>query len=132
MKQGIEFPILNISINCWTFNNFGELILYDEYYYSNDIAFYKMYNLSNFFADCKGEIFEIVAFKPIRRSLLMKIFSKKRYISVFEPTNKSITFEELRKFLIERILQLDCPEGQKAWLSNIEKAKTIRDLIQGA
>lgn len=126
----IKYPVIDMTLTEWTFANVGEFFRHDDIYYSHDEAFFNEYVLHHRFVDCSGAIFEVVGKDPIKKPWRY-IFPLRRSRIVFQATGEHMSFSEVKDIILSRIQKMDGEEGKRAWLAEITKANTIRDLIVG-
>jgi len=126
------FPAINISTTKWIEDDLMEYVIYDNFIYTNEESlFYKFYE-NQFFCDGNGKIF-----KAVRKSETIKTWRKwLRFIPniwkieiIYENTNKELSIEQLRNFLLTRVSDLNQNEFIKEWKIDIKNAKTYMELI---
>ncbi|MFC6998623.1 hypothetical protein [Rufibacter roseus] len=124
-----EFPVVQIEIQEWDEDIMGELFLFDEFYYSDDDEFYNKYFYRKQFLDSTGRIF-LAGEKVKIDNFMSKLGISMKYKVQYKATSEHWTFEEAKSFLISKIEELPSPEGKKEWINSLNKAKTIKQLIE--
>lgn len=124
-----EFPIVQIEIKNWNLNLMIELFRFDEFYYSNDDNFYYDYIHEKKFLDSNGRIF--LARERVKvKSFWSKLGIGKKYRIIYNETKEQWNFDEVKNFLISKVNKLPFQEGRNEWLNSLERAKTIKQLIE--
>ncbi|MCL1972750.1 MAG: hypothetical protein FWG57_07180 [Endomicrobia bacterium] len=129
----LRFPALDISVEDWNRDNkkenAPEIYLKDEYFYHNEESFNK-YMAGHLIVDSDGNVLKITGIEKLHNLSGILPFTAK-YKLVFEPANKTMTFEEVKRYMFEKICTVkDKFDDYKSdWIKSVESAKTIEDLI---
>lgn len=118
-------PIFDTNIDL-----LGEFPWYDEFYYSRDLEYYDRFIYRKRFIDSNGRIF-IAGEKLKPEGLWSKLGIGKQYRVTFEDTGEEWSFETTRKFLSSLAQQATSEQNRHNWISALNKAKTIKELIGG-
>ncbi|APU11900.1 hypothetical protein A5M85_16915 [Cellulophaga lytica] len=128
----MRFPLLNISERKWCSKKNKDYIIYDKFIYTNNETIYNEIYKNNLFIDCNGKIYsvlkkaELIEKWRIWLRFIPNIYKKE---IIFKPTGESWTAEELRKYLIERVSELNTNEHTRSWITYLKKAKNYEELI---
>ena len=130
----MTYPIINISIEKWNDEDLMDYITFDKFIYTNkDSIFNKLYR-DKLFCDCNGQVFKAIK----KAELTQKWRNWLRFIPnvwkreiIFEKTNKNLTVDELKNYILARISELNKTDYRKKWIADIENAKTHSELING-
>lgn len=126
------FPLLNISEKKWSSKENKNYIIYDKFIYTNNETIYNEIYKNNLFIDCEGKIYsvlkkaELIEKWRIWLRFIPNIYKKE---IIFKPTGESWTVEELRKYLIERVSELNSNEHTRSWITYLKEAKNYAELI---
>ena len=130
----MNFPLINISEPTWNDDKLDivALIVFDPYAYTERPSFYDRYMVGKSFCDCNGEIF-IYKKRILPESWWRKTFkflpNVYKVKLIFESTGKTISVDELRNYLIERIAGLPESQFNKKWIDDLKAANTHEDII---
>ena len=130
----MEYPLLNISIKKWDDEHLMEYMIFDEFIYTDDDSIFNKFYRSNLFCDCNGRIFKVIRKAELKerwRHWFRFIPNVWKREIVFEPTGKSWSVDELRNHMLERISDLKNDEFLVKWKSDLQKAKTHSELLNG-
>lgn len=130
----MKFPLLNISETNWNDEDTIEYILFDEFIYTDKETIYERYLKNKLFCDCNGEIF-IVKDKipPVAwwRKTFRFLPNTYKVKLIFEKTEKKISVDELKNYMIERVNELSEDEFRSKWINYLKQAKSHKELIDG-
>ena len=130
----MTFPLLNITPECWTYENLIDYVIFDEFIYTDkDSVFMELYK-DKLFCDCNGKIFKAVKKAELTekwRNWLKFIPNIWKREIIFQPTGENWTVEELRNYLLNRVSELKTNEQTEKWKSQLKKAKNHSELIYG-
>ncbi|RXG29662.1 hypothetical protein [Leeuwenhoekiella palythoae] len=130
----MTFPLLNITPECWTYENLIDCVIFDEFIYTDkDSVFMELYK-DKLFCDCNGKIFKAVKKAELTekwRNWLKFIPNIWKREIIFQPTGENWTVEELRNYLLNRVSELKTNEQTEKWKTQLKKAKNHSELIYG-
>jgi hypothetical protein len=90
--------------------------------------FFKTYFYNKKFVDCLGKIFILKDKIRIKRRFRFP-FLKNKYILIFQETNETFSFEELRAHMIEKLGNMEESKGKNVFYHKIKKAKDFHELF---
>lgn len=124
----IEFPVLDISIKEWNIENISEIIFYDIYFHNNSYELFEKLRLNHKVVDSKGIFFRIINIQSEKRNWKTFFFKSKQKM-IFELSDDSISIQDLKDFVLNKINNLEGNEYKFKWIENIKKAKNFKELI---
>ncbi|MXS70465.1 hypothetical protein GSF70_04470 [Flavobacteriaceae bacterium W22] len=130
----MNFPIINISAEKWDAEYLLEYIIFDEFIYSDNESIFNQFYRNQHFIDCDGNIFIPVGKYELQgkwRHWLRFIPNVWKREIIFQSTGKSWSVEKLRKYLIDRVSELEKDKHSEKWLSDLRAAKNHSELING-
>lgn len=128
----MKFPIINISIEKWHYEDLMEYVCYDEFIYTDKESVFEKYYKDKLFCDENGQIFKAIGKAEMTenwRNWLRFIPNVWKTKIVFKNMYKEMSVEELRTLLLERISELEEDDFTLQWKVDIENAKTHSELI---
>lgn len=123
----MKFPLFNISIENWNDENVEELFLFDAYVCQLDEAYYKRLFLNKQYVDEEGKIYVLVGMHKRELNWFQQLFIRTKYEFEFKPLDKTMSLEDLKNVLLQRIPMLEGEEGKAEWIDKIEKATRIAE-----
>lgn len=131
MKEYIEepaYPAFDLSYEKWDNFVMGNVIVYDSYCYKYLTR--KKFNQLFYgrkIVDHQGRVFLISDFKNLSLWRRFIPFIKKSKF-VYQPTNQIMSFEEIKKYLLKKVLELNS-EYYKELEDHLVNANTILELF---
>ncbi|MDR6969315.1 hypothetical protein J2X31_003345 [Flavobacterium arsenatis] len=131
----MTFPLINISIEKWpNSEDIIEFIVYEKYIYTNNDSVFNEFYKDKLFCDCEGSVFKAtrkVKMTQHWRNWLKFLPNVWKTEVIYEATTKTMSIEELREYLMNRISDLDDSDFIQKWLLKVKMAKTYSQLING-
>ena len=130
----MEFPLINISQILWEDEFIIDYIVFDEYYYSENNKYFNKLFLNKKFCASDGKIYIAKGLIPPQetwRKVLKFLPDVYKSKIIFERTEKEISMEELRKYLLKKVQTLSDSESKTTWIQDLKKAKNHYELING-
>lgn len=127
--MNIKFPILLLDIPLWNYEILFDLVWYDSKYISKDDFFYNNYLLQKRCLGSDGYIYIVIGRKEIK-TLWNIIFRRKEYNICFEKSNEKWSFDKCKIYIVTKINTMENEEEENILLKSIEKATTIKELIE--
>ena len=112
----------------WEEELIQEFVRHDDIYYSDDNIFFNKYFLNQTFVDSEGRLYDLESAEDfvVRKFLFFQSNRKKLH---FKPQGLSLSLNELRKKLEERVNTLQDESLKKEFSVVLSKATSIRQLI---
>lgn len=106
-----------------------EFFRFDPYYYSRNRNFYRELFHGKRFVDATGRLFTAAGLR-YDVDVWSKLGIRAKHEVRFVPANERWEFAQVRTFLMERVAALEGDACQAEWLAALEKATTIKQLIE--
>ena len=129
----MKFPMLNVTDKNWNEEfDLTVFILFKKYVYKgNDDIFHKYYK-DKVYCDAEGMLYKVVDKAPSRetwRNLLKFLPGVFRVELTFESLHKTVELEELRRFMLNRLKELEEDEIVNQWRKKIKAANNHAEII---
>ena len=126
----IKFPIMDVSFAKWKRNE-EDQILFDEYIYTKKEATFKKYFRNRSYVDSNGDVYKIT--DRILPGKVRQFFSFIPNVCkvqlVFRKTDKTMTVEEVRDYLLKQLKDRGADDLMLEWIKGVENAKTIEEML---
>lgn len=129
----VSFPLLKISDDYWSeLEEEGMPFLFQKFYFSKDKELFKKIYLNKEFVDKNGSVLKITGLSDLSFWFygllsLLPMIPKSEFIII--NTGKLIEIDELKLFLTNKIKNLPDYGFNQKWISEIEKCKTIEEIL---
>ncbi|SEP30221.1 hypothetical protein SAMN05444671_3085 [Flavobacterium sp. CF108] len=125
----ISFPVLDISINNWNDENISEIIFYDIYFRNKSYDLFESLRLNHKVIDSNGSVFKIVELRKSKPSFI-NFFWKSKSEMIFQSLDETISLNNLKNFMINKINNLEVNEYKFKWAENVKNAQNFYQLIR--
>lgn len=129
----MNFPAINFTIQNWNPNSYQKHIIRDKYIYSDDENLFNNFYKNMEFIDSNGDIYTLVEKrKPTSQWRILLSFIPKIYRIefVFKKTHQKIDLTTLKEFAKHQISRLSDEEYIEEWKSEIDKLKSVKEIIE--
>lgn len=123
----IEFPAIDLTSKLWTDENIMEVTHYDSFFYSSSESDFLEFAKNHLIVDINGRVFKIVNKQNLsvwRKFIPTVAISK----LIFEFQNKTISKDEIKKIMLEKVKGLS---NNELLSKHINKATSVKELIGG-
>lgn len=128
----MKFPLLNITNPNWqSEDDLTSFMLLDAYSYKDEF-FFEAYLKDELFCDSEGHIFKVIGTKGPSywyKKLFFFLPDIYKLKLKFENTNRYISLEDFREYLMERVASLGYGVGEVKLLLKLKKATNHEELI---
>ena len=129
----MHFPLLDITTRPWHTELETDLIVFDQYIQTNKESVFNAMYQDVTFIDCEGRHYRAVkkGEQPaLWRRLLRFLPNIWRQEIIFQPTGEFWTVEELKRYVMEGVSELEENEtNRRKWLEQLEKARSCEEVI---
>lgn len=131
-KEHPRFPALDIDFD-WIEGLFeNDPLILDRFYYSKSDLLFESKTLKHRIVDSTGDMYEITGKLCLSKWRNLIPFRKKAELK-FKKLNKTMSLDELKDFMIEKINTVEINEQFKSnWINEIKDAKSFEVLLLGA
>ena len=128
----MRFPLLDITTRPWHTDLDTDLIIFDRYIYTNKESVFNAMYRDVTFIDCEGRHYRAVkqGEQPaLWRRLLRLLPNIWRREIIFQPTGECWSVEELKRYVMARVSELEENETNRKGLEQLEKAGSCEEVI---
>lgn len=131
-KEYPIFPALDLDFDWIEGLIENDPLILDRFYYSKSDILFESKTLKHRIVDSTGDVYEITGKLCLSRWRNLIPFIKKAELK-FKKLNKTMSLDDLKDFMIEKINTVEINEQIKSnWINEIKDAKSFEVLLLGA